>query len=83
MPSSSRQCQMGRIEIGDADGLDETFIAQLLHLVHGVEPARIFKAPPVELQQINRIDAEAVKAFLYGRRGRFPASWGRVRGTIW
>ncbi len=85
-----RHCQVGGVEIGDADFADQPVVAQLGHLVQRVEPGRMLEAPPVELQQIDPVDAEPRPPLLdagahdRGRhlaRGRTPFGEGQRAAT--
>ena len=60
-----RDAQMRGVEIGDADRADQPLLLQLRHLMQRVEPGRMLEGPPVELQQIDLLDAEPVEPFLH------------------
>ena len=83
------QGQVGGVEIGDADGADQTLVLELRHFMQGVEPGGMLEAPPMELQEIDLVDAEPVEPFLHAladhiRRHRpgFRAPFGEGQRTL-
>ena len=59
-----QHAQVGRVEIGDAEMADEPFAAQRVETLHRVEIGGVLERPPMELQQIDRLDAEPLAAAL-------------------
>ena len=60
-----RDAQMRGVEIGDADRADQPLFFQPRHLMQRVEPGRMLEGPPVELQQVDLLDAEPVEPLLH------------------
>ena len=60
-----RERQVRGVEIGDAERPDQTFVAQPRHFVQRVEPGRMLERPPVELQEVDAVDAEPVEPLLH------------------
>ena len=84
-----RDAQMRGVEIGDADRADQPLLLQLGHLVQRVEPGRMLEGPPVELQQIDLLDAEPVEPLLHAlahdvccHRSRLGAPFGEGERTL-
>ena len=55
-----QHAKMRGVEIGDAEMPDQPFLLQPHQLGHGVEIAGMLVVPPVELQEIETIDTEAI-----------------------
>ena len=83
MPSASASAQMRGVEIGDADRADQPLVLQPRHLVQRVEPGRMLEGPPVELQQVDLVDAEPVEPLLHALAHDRRRSSARAPGTIW
>ena len=60
-----RDAQMRGVEIGDADRADQPLLLQPRHLVQGVQPRRMLERPPMELKQVDLVDAEPVEPLLH------------------
>jgi hypothetical protein len=48
-----QQSQVISIEIGGTEVTDDSFLLQSSKLLHGINPARVLKCPPVKLHEID------------------------------
>ena len=71
------------VEVGDAEMADQALLAQRRQLAHRVDVAGMLEGPPVELQQVDRLDAEPVQPLARRRRARSRGVIGPGAGTIW
>ncbi len=55
---------MRGVEVGDSEAADQSFAPQRVEMFHRVEIGGMIKAPPVKLQQLDRLDAEPFPAAL-------------------
>ncbi len=61
-PLAHQHPQMRGVEIGHAEMADHALLAQRREFGHRIEPGEVLEAPPMQLQQIDRGDAEAIQA---------------------
>ena len=83
------QQQVVGVEIGDAERADPAFVAERGELAHGVDVARVLEHPPMELQEIDAVGAQAVEAALDAgahrravHRARLGAPFGEGGGLL-
>ena len=69
--------QVRRVEVGHADMADQAFLTQHRQLDERIQVGRMLEAPPVKLQQVNRINAQPVEAALHA--GAHDRSGHRTR----
>ena len=61
---ADQNAQMVGVEIGDPDMADQPLLAQPLQFVRRVEISEMIERPPMELEEVDRLDAEAPQTLL-------------------
>jgi hypothetical protein len=84
-----QQAQVVGIKVRHAEMADAPVLLQRNKLLHGIDVAWVFEHPPMELQEINGLDTEALKALgdtsphdVCGHRPRRGAPLGESRRTL-
>ena len=77
-----QQVEMARVEIGDAEAADQALTPQSVEMLHRVEIGGMLEAPPMELEKVDRLDAEAPAAALDAFAHDLGRHWTRRRAPF-